>query len=114
MTSGRTWVSITGYGGSTAYKLTKNISIGGALAAYTFSLDSTFRRFDINGFLGAPNKNVVFGQSTQSGTDVGFAPTIGITAERTRLHQQKSARTVARSPGAIVHLRLIAAAHAVK
>lgn len=75
-------VSITGYGGSAAYKLTRNVGIGGALAVYSFSLDSVFRRFDVNGFLGAPNRNVEFGRSTQQGSGVGVAPTIGLTVDR--------------------------------
>src|SRR5262249_25953044 len=43
-------VDITGYGVSGAYKLGPNISVGAGLAAYTFSLDSVFRRFDVVGF----------------------------------------------------------------
>jgi len=75
-------VDITGYGVSGAYKLGQNISVGAALAAYTFSLDSVFRRFDVVGFLGPPNRSVEFGRSTQEGSDVGFAPTFGVMIDR--------------------------------
>jgi hypothetical protein len=75
-------VDITAYGASGAYKLTRNISVGGALAIYAFSLDSVFRRFDIDGFLGPPNRNVEFGRSSQFGNDVSVAPTAGVTVDR--------------------------------
>jgi hypothetical protein len=78
-------VSITGYGASGAYKLTRAIALGGALTLYRFSLDSVFTRFDTDGLLGAPRRNVVFGRSTQMGSDISVAPTVGVTAEGGRV-----------------------------
>jgi long-subunit fatty acid transport protein len=77
-------VSITGYGAAGAYKLRQNVSIGGALTLYSFDINSVFRRFDIDGFLGPPKLDVEFGRSSQLGSDVSVAPTFGFTADRGR------------------------------
>jgi long-subunit fatty acid transport protein len=71
-------VDITGYGASGAYKLRQNLAVGGGLAAYAFSLDSVFLRFDVDGFLGPPNQAVELGRSSQSGSAVSLAPTVGL------------------------------------
>jgi long-chain fatty acid transport protein len=74
-------VSITGYGGGGAYKVRQNVSVGATLTIYSFDIDSVFRRFDIDGFTGPAKTDVVFGQSTQQGSDVGLAPTFGVSAD---------------------------------
>lgn len=71
-------VSITGYGGTVAYAVRRGVSIGGGLSVYRFSMDSTFRRLDAVGFLGPANPAVELGRSTQTGTDVGVAPSLGL------------------------------------
>jgi long-subunit fatty acid transport protein len=75
-------VSITGYGASGAYKLTRSLAVGGGLVAYRFSMDSVFTRFLTNGLLGAPITSIVAGRSTQEGDDVSFAPVVGGTFDR--------------------------------
>ena len=71
-------VSITGYGVSGAFAVRQNLAVGAALTFYHFSIDSVFTRYDIVGFLGPPNLNVVEGQSSQKGSDVSAAPTLGL------------------------------------
>jgi hypothetical protein len=51
---------------------------------YSFDIDSLFQRFDIDGFFGPPKLDVVFGQSSQRGSDLSVAPTFGLTADRGR------------------------------
>lgn len=51
---------------------------------YSFDIDSVFQRFDIDGFFGPPKLDVVFGQSSQRGSDVSLAPTLGFTADHGR------------------------------
>jgi long-subunit fatty acid transport protein len=75
-------VSITGYGAAGAYKLRQNLSVGAALTLYSFDIDSVFRRFDVDGFLGPPDLDVEFGRSSQRGSDLSVAPTFGFTADR--------------------------------
>ena len=75
-------VSITGYGASGAYRLSRSLSVGGGLAAYRFSMNSVFTRFPTDGFLGAPITSIVAGRSSQVGDDVSVAPTVGMTFER--------------------------------
>jgi hypothetical protein len=79
--SGERRLDITGYGASGSFKVTRTLAIGGGLAAYRFSLDSVFRRYDVNGFLGPPNLSVEFSRSTQEGSGVGLAPTLGLTVD---------------------------------
>jgi hypothetical protein len=74
-------VSITGWGASGAYTLGTGVTVGAGLVVYTFDMNSIFRRFDISGFLGPPNRNVEFGRSTQIGSDLGVAPTFGLTID---------------------------------
>jgi len=71
-------VDITGYGVSGSYRVAPLVSIGASVTAYTFSMDSTFRRFDTDGFAGPPRLNVVLGTSSQTGDDVAWAPTLGV------------------------------------
>jgi long-chain fatty acid transport protein len=71
-------VSITGYGATTAVRLHQQVSLGLGVTAYRFDLDSQFRRFDVDGFLGAPILTTEFGLATQNGEDTSFAPTVGI------------------------------------
>ncbi|MEO7192404.1 MAG: hypothetical protein ABI051_15230 [Vicinamibacterales bacterium] len=75
-------LSISGYGVSGAYQVRRHVAVGGGLAVYTFALDSLFRRFDVDGFLGAPKRDVEFGRSTQRGRRAGLAPTIGVLLDR--------------------------------
>ena len=70
-------VSITGYGGTLAYRVGREVAVGAGLTVYSFGLDSQFRRFDVVGFTGAPNLNVEVGRSTQVGDDHAIAPTVG-------------------------------------
>ena len=75
-------VSITGYGVAGAYKLGPLVSIGGAMTAYTFDMNSVFRRFLSDGFFGPPLLNRELSRGTQTGDDVSWAPTIGVTIGR--------------------------------
>ena len=78
-------VSITGYGAAGSYKVRQNLSVGAALALYSFDIDSVFRRFDIDGFTGPPKLSAPeIGRSTQRGSDFGVAPTFGLTADHKR------------------------------
>jgi hypothetical protein len=71
-------LQITGYGAAAAYKPRPNVSVGATLTMYVFDFDSVFRRFDTDGFLGAPLLNVELSRQSQRGSDVGFAPTFGV------------------------------------
>lgn len=77
-TAGDRVLSITGYGASAAYKLRRNLSVGGTLSIYRFTIDSLYRRFDIDGFLGAPVLTRVAQRATQVGSSVSASPTIGV------------------------------------
>jgi long-subunit fatty acid transport protein len=73
-------VSITGYGGTLAYRIGREVAVGAGLTVYSFGLNSQFRRFDVDGivgFTGEPNLNVELGRSTQVGDDHAIAPTVG-------------------------------------
>ena len=76
--SGARAVSITGYGVSGSYKVHPLVAIGGSLTAYDFTLTSLFRRFDHDGFSGAPLTSVELGRSSQNGDGVAWAPTVGV------------------------------------
>ncbi len=76
--SGLRQVSITGYGATAAMRLHQQVSVGLGVTAYRFDLDSQFRRFDVDGFLGPPILTTEFGLSTQRGEDTSFAPTVGV------------------------------------
>ena len=71
-------VSITGYGATAGLRLHQHVSVGLGLTAYRFDIDSRFRRFDVEGFLGPPILTTEFGRSTQIGKDTSFAPTVGV------------------------------------
>lgn len=71
-------MSVTGYGVSGALKVTPNVSVGGTLSLYSFRIDSLYRRFDVDGFLGPPVLSREFQRTTQQGDDVGVAPTAGV------------------------------------
>ena len=75
-------VSITGYGIAGAYKIGPLFSIGGAMTAYTFDMNSVFRRFSTDGFFGPPLLNQELSRATQTGDDVSWAPTVGVTIGR--------------------------------
>jgi long-subunit fatty acid transport protein len=70
-------LNVTGYGGTAAYQLRPELSVGAGLTVYDFSIDAVFRRFDTVGFLGPPNTNVVLGRSEQHGDDTAVAPIVG-------------------------------------
>jgi len=74
--------AIDGYGASAARTLWPGVRVGAGLVLYTFSLDSVFRRFDIDGFLGPPKLNVEFGRSSQEGDDLAVAPVFGFALKR--------------------------------
>jgi long-chain fatty acid transport protein len=71
-------VSITAYGASASYKVSPTLAVGGGFAAYTFDMNSVFRRFETVGFFGPPNLNAEAGRSTQTGDTVSWAPTLGV------------------------------------
>jgi long-chain fatty acid transport protein len=71
-------VSITGYGATAAVRLHQQISVGLGVTAYRFDIDSQFRRFDTDGFLGPPILTTELGRSTQQGEDTSLAPTVGV------------------------------------
>jgi len=70
-------ISVTGYGASGAFKIRPSISVGGALTAFRFKMDSVFRRFDFPGFNPATYAFEV-ARSSQSGRDTSLGGTIGI------------------------------------
>lgn len=76
--SGLRRVGITGYGATAAVRLHQQVSVGLGVTAYRFDLDSQFRRFDTDGFLGPPILTTQLGLSTQEGKDTSLAPTLGI------------------------------------
>ena len=78
-------VSITGYGVSGSYKISQTLAVGASLTAYTFDMSSVFRRFDTDGFFGAPKLDVELGRATQSGDATSWAPTLGVLAGRDQL-----------------------------
>jgi long-chain fatty acid transport protein len=69
---------ITGYGATTAVRLHPQVSVGLGLTAYRFSLDSQFRRFDTDGFLGPPILSTELGRATQDGEETSLAPNVGV------------------------------------
>lgn len=82
-------VTITGYGAAAAYKPVRTVSIGLAIVAYHFDFDSEFKRYFVDAFFEAPNRNVprdsLYKYSAQRGTDTSLAPVIGITIDRGRV-----------------------------
>jgi hypothetical protein len=77
--SGQRTIGITAYGASGAFTPRRNLSIGGSLAVYRFSIDSVFTRYlPDGGFDQAANVNSIQGRSTQTGSDVTVAPTVGV------------------------------------
>jgi hypothetical protein len=83
--SGVREVTITSYGVGGSYKLRPDLALGAALTVYSFNLDSLFRRFDIDGFLGPPNLDIEVGRATQTGDDLAVAPTAGLLLDRGKL-----------------------------
>lgn len=71
-------IAITGYGVAMAWEITPRIAVGGTANLYGFDMTSVFRRFDVNGFFGEAIRSVELGRATQTGSDVAFAPTIGL------------------------------------
>lgn len=81
-TAGRA-VTITGYGGSGAYKLSRNASIGAGLTLYRFSFSSDVDLQPPTDMYGPPNYDVTsIGIMRQLGKAVAFAPTLGLTIDR--------------------------------
>jgi hypothetical protein len=73
-------IALTSYGAAGAFELNPRIAVGATISLHTFKLMSDFRRFDVVGFLGPPNRNVQLGRSTQDGKDTAVTPTLGIRA----------------------------------
>lgn len=74
-------VAITSYGASGSYKLSRIVAVGGSLTLYDFHMDSTFTRYvSLGGFTGAADLQHIFGEATQKGDDIAFAPTVGVLA----------------------------------
>jgi long-chain fatty acid transport protein len=71
-------VSITAYGVAGSYRISPMVSVGASLAAYTFDINSVFRRFETQGFFGPPDFAADRGRSTQTGDNVSWAPTVGV------------------------------------
>jgi len=71
-------ISLTNYGLAGAWQVGPRLSIGTTLSVYHFTLDSVFRRFDFDGFLGPPILTTEFGRSTQKGSGVSVAPAFGV------------------------------------
>lgn len=71
-------VAITGYGGTAAMRLHPQVSLGLGVTVYRFDLDSQFRRFDTDGFLGEPLPAIEVGRSTQIGKDTSVTPSVGL------------------------------------
>jgi long-subunit fatty acid transport protein len=71
-------VSITGYGVAGSYRISPLVAVGAGLAAYTFDMNSVFRRFATDGFFGPPLLNKELGRASQTGDNVGWAPTFGV------------------------------------
>ncbi len=77
-------VSITGYGVSGSYRISPLLAVGAGFAAYTFDMNSVFRRFDTVGFFGRPILTSVEAYGTQTGDTVSWAPTLGVMIGRDR------------------------------
>lgn len=87
-------LSVTGYGGSVAYKLRSEdqndpkrmrVSIGGGLVVYRFNLDSVFVRYLNKDFWGPIDFSSEVGRGTQIGQDTSVAPVVGALLARTPL-----------------------------
>ena len=72
-------LAITNYAAAGAFELSPRVAIGGTLNVYRFDLESQFIRLDTEGFFG-PIVTRETGRSTQTGSDVSVAPTIGVRA----------------------------------
>jgi long-subunit fatty acid transport protein len=77
--------TIAGYGASFAYRPARGISVGGAMTAYTFDMNSEFTRYFTDGFFGPADRRAVSGHVNQLGDDVAVAPTLGVVVNRQRL-----------------------------
>lgn len=73
-------VSITHYGAAGAIDLNRRFAVGGTISFYTFDMQSDFRRFDTDGFLGPPILSVERGRSVQQGEDLAVSPSVGVRA----------------------------------
>ena len=69
---------IRNYGASAAYLVNRNLSIGVGVSAYTFKLESDFRRFETNGFFGPPDFAREAARATQNGDDVSLGGSVGV------------------------------------
>ena len=71
-------ISLTNYGLAGALYVNSRTSVGASLSVYHFSLDSLFRRFQTEGFLGPPVFTAERGPSSQKGSGVSVAPALGV------------------------------------
>jgi long-chain fatty acid transport protein len=84
-------LSMTNYGASVGFAPRQGVAVGAGLTVSRFSIDSVFTRYDVEGFLGAPNRSREVGRSSQTGDDIGVAPNVGVlvgTGGMTRLGVQ--------------------------
>lgn len=76
-------LTITGYGAAGAYKVTRDLSIGGALVIYDFDLDAEFKRYFLDDFFAPVNREVTIDELRNYGTQIGsglsVAPVVGVT-----------------------------------
>lgn len=86
-------IALTSYGAAGAFELNPRIAVGVTVSLHTFRLQSDFRRFDVVGFLGPPNRNVQLGRSTQDGKDTAVTPTLGIRACLKRCDDRQATST---------------------
>jgi long-chain fatty acid transport protein len=78
-------VNITGYGVSAAYKLHPTVAVGAGLTVYTFQLDTHFVEYDFPDFYAFADRSSGVERQVQEGSDVGVAPTVGVTIDRGRM-----------------------------
>jgi hypothetical protein len=71
-------IAITHYGVAGAKEINRRVAIGGTLSVYVADIFSQARRFDVDGFLGPPVRNVELARGVQEGDDVTLAPSVGV------------------------------------
>ena len=71
-------ITLTSYGVAGAFELNPRLAVGATLNVHRFNLQSQFRRFDVDGFLGPPLLSVELGRSTQQGKDTSVTPNFGV------------------------------------
>ena len=90
-------VSITGYGVAGSYRISPLVAVGAGLAAYTFDMNSVFRRFGTDGFFGPPILTNELGRASQTGDNVSWAPTFGVAIGMTSAASASSSGRARRS-----------------